>query len=178
MFSLFHGQSAVERGFSVNKETIDNNMLERTIVSRRIICDSVAHTLNQKKMDPKAVYEMEISPGMLKHSRSARNAYKNLLDSYKDQEKRKLKHDSLNEMLKTRAVLKVEKRKLVSFEKEIEKVSKEADTLAMKAERKTDFDLLTESNQKRKRVHELKNELSAVKAKVQKLEEATSGGIL
>ena len=129
-------------------------------------------------MDPKAVYEIEITPGMLKHSRSVRNAYRNFLDSYKDEEKRKLKHHSLNEMQKTRAVLEVEKRKLASFEKEIERVSKEADTLAMKAERKTDLVLLTESNQKRKRVHELKNELSSVKAKVQKLEEATSGGIL
>ena len=149
MFSLFHGQSAVERGFSVNKETIDNNMLERTIVFHRIICARIIiYALSQKKIDPKAVYEIEISPGMLKHSRSARNAYRNFLDSYRDQEKRKLKHDSLNEMQKTRAVLEVEKRKLVSFEKEIEKVSKEADTLAMKAERKTDLVLLTESNQK------------------------------
>ena len=66
----------------------------------------------------------------------------------------------------------------MSLKKEIEKVSKEADALVMKTERKTDLVLLTESNQKRKRVHELKNELSAVKAKVQKLEKATSGGII
>ena len=44
----------------------------------------------------------------------------------------------------------------MSLKKEIEKVSKEADALVMKTERKTDLVLLTESNQKRKRVHELK----------------------
>ena len=60
------------------------------------------------------------------------DVYWNFLVSYKEKEKIKLKHDSVNEAQKTRAVLEVEKKKLMSFEKEIETVSKEADALAMK----------------------------------------------
>ena len=39
---LSHGQAQVERGFSVNKETMTINMLERTLIAKRAICDHLS----------------------------------------------------------------------------------------------------------------------------------------
>ena len=39
VFVFLHGQSFVERGFSVNKLTIDDNMQEKSIVSQRLVYD-------------------------------------------------------------------------------------------------------------------------------------------
>ena len=36
---LSHGQSSVERGFSVNKELERGNMHESTLVARRLVCN-------------------------------------------------------------------------------------------------------------------------------------------
>lgn len=40
---LSHGQASVERGFSVNRETIADNLSQKTLVGRRVIYDHV-HT--------------------------------------------------------------------------------------------------------------------------------------
>ena len=37
---------AIERGFSINKEVLDTNMSEKTIVAQRMICDSVNKELS------------------------------------------------------------------------------------------------------------------------------------
>ena len=42
VFSLFHDQAAIERGFSVNKNCCSVNMIEDTIVAQRIICDTMS----------------------------------------------------------------------------------------------------------------------------------------
>ena len=39
VFVLPHGQASVERGFSLNKSLINDNMSELTIVSQRIVKD-------------------------------------------------------------------------------------------------------------------------------------------
>ena len=38
---LSHGQASVERGFSVNKETIADNLSKKTPVGRHVVCDHV-----------------------------------------------------------------------------------------------------------------------------------------
>ena len=38
---LSHGQASVERGFSVNKETIADNLIQKALVGWRVICDHV-----------------------------------------------------------------------------------------------------------------------------------------
>nr|CAD7603277.1 unnamed protein product [Timema genevievae] len=43
IFTMFHGNSAVERGFSVNKECLVENMKERSLISKRSIY-SVVHS--------------------------------------------------------------------------------------------------------------------------------------
>ena len=63
-----------------------------------------------------------------------------------------------------------EKEKIAASEKQIVKITQEADELAVKAENKNKIQLLSESNVKRKRVDCLKTDLAALKSKVQKLE--------
>ena len=40
---LSHGQAAVERGFSVNKEIEVENMKQQTLIAHRVICDHVTN---------------------------------------------------------------------------------------------------------------------------------------
>ena len=46
MFTLSHGQAAIERGFSINREVLEINMEEKAIVTERMICDSVNKELS------------------------------------------------------------------------------------------------------------------------------------
>ena len=41
VFVLSHGQSHIERGFSVNKEVLQHNMQEKSLISQRLIYDSI-----------------------------------------------------------------------------------------------------------------------------------------
>ena len=38
---LSHGQSFTERGFSINKEVVDDNMKQKSLISQRIVYDTV-----------------------------------------------------------------------------------------------------------------------------------------
>ena len=40
-FVLSHGQSHIERGFSVKKEVLQHNMQEKSLISQRLIYDSI-----------------------------------------------------------------------------------------------------------------------------------------
>ena len=59
VFILSHGQSNIERGFSVNKEVLDDNMTEKSIVSQRLVYDTLASS-NVK------VHEFEVSQELRK----------------------------------------------------------------------------------------------------------------
>ena len=57
---LFHGQSQVERGFSLNKALMNDNMQEKTVVSRRLVKDFM-QTHNLKPFDVKITKELKNS---------------------------------------------------------------------------------------------------------------------
>ena len=75
--------------------------------------------------------------------------YRQFLEEQKADDKKKRKGGSMNEVVQNKALLESEKRKVTSFENNIEKVSGEADLLALKAQRQSKLDLLAESNLKR-----------------------------
>ena len=66
--TLSHGQTSVERGFSVNKPIPNENMKSESIVSRRLIKD---HMLSQK-LQPNTI---NLSNLMLLSVKSARQKY-------------------------------------------------------------------------------------------------------
>ena len=41
IFVLSHGQSFIERGYSVNKQLMDTNMKEKSFLSQRIVYDKI-----------------------------------------------------------------------------------------------------------------------------------------
>ena len=62
------------RGFSINADTVDTNMLEHTVY------DSVAPLLGQKDIyEPKAVSMLDINKDMLKYCRSTHSSRRVLL---------------------------------------------------------------------------------------------------
>ena len=159
----------MERGFSINSDVIEHNMLERTVVAQRRVCDGVASMLQQKGItDPKAVQNITVSKELLHYCRVARGKYQNFLDEQKILKKTQAKSREKEEM---RSFIGLEKKKLDSCVKNIESLRKEADELALKAERKNKLQFICESNEKRKRVSSLMEDADASRAKIRKLED-------
>ena len=65
---------AIEHGFSINKEVLDTNMSEKTIVAQRMICDSVNKELSIE--GSKDVSKIKIDKEMLRYCSKASSAYK------------------------------------------------------------------------------------------------------
>ena len=51
IFVLSHGQSFTERGFSINKEVVDDNMKEKCLISQRIVYDTIQSCYDGKVSD-------------------------------------------------------------------------------------------------------------------------------
>lgn len=170
MFVLSHGQSFVERGFSVNKDTLEVNMQERTLVAHRMICDGVAASLNNEE-GPRDISKLKISEKMISYFRNAKRKYNNFSEEKKieakasnlETEKSSLKND-----------IKKERAGKDVLQKKIERFSKEADNLAQQAESQRKFSLIEESNEMRKRCRECQEELEEREKKIAKLEDHLS----
>ena len=76
---------ALERGFSINKEVLDTNMSEKTIVAQRMICDSVNKELSIE--GSKDVSKIKIDKEMLRYCSKASSAYRVYLSEKRQNEK-------------------------------------------------------------------------------------------
>ena len=65
---LSHGQAQMERGFTINKQLLDDNMCSETLVAQRIVHD---HMLSHN-IKP---YQIEISSRMMELAKNARKSY-------------------------------------------------------------------------------------------------------
>lgn len=110
-FILSHGNASVESGFSVNKHLLVENLLEESLVSQRIICDSIQHL--------GGLGNVNINRNMLTSVRSSRRRYQLYLEKKKDMqsqeekkrvEKRKIEFE-LKELEEKRQKLKIEREK-------------------------------------------------------------------
>ena len=83
IFVLSHGQSDVERGFSVNKEILQDNLQEKYLISQRLIHNTI-HSAEQK------LHDCAMSHALCRSFKSAYLNYKIAFDKAKeDKEKRK-----------------------------------------------------------------------------------------
>ena len=83
IFVLSHGQSDVEREFFVNKEILQCNLQEKSLISQRLIYNTI-HSTEQK------LHDLAISPALYRSCKSAYLNYKITLDKAKeDKEKTK-----------------------------------------------------------------------------------------
>ena len=112
---LSHGNAAVESGFSVNENLLVENLQERSLVSQRVVYDSIRSV--------GGVSHVLIAKDMLKNVRSSNARYKEALE---EQRKLSLKE---NEQLsrKKRATLELktleEKKRKLEETAKIEKAS-------------------------------------------------------
>jgi len=74
-FILSHGQSFTERGFSINQEVIDHNMLEKSFICQRLVYD-VIHNGGSKLSD------FQITPALRKNCLLSSEKYKLELEKY------------------------------------------------------------------------------------------------
>ena len=68
IFVMSHGQSNVERGFSVNKEVLQDNLQAKSLISRRLIYDTLIYTDSE-------LHSFTISPALCKSCKFAFSKY-------------------------------------------------------------------------------------------------------
>ena len=76
---------AIERGFSINKEVLDTNMSEKTIVAQRMISDSGNKELSIE--GSKDVSKIKIDKEMLRYCSKASSTYRVQLSEKRQNEK-------------------------------------------------------------------------------------------
>ena len=97
VFMFSRGQSFTETGFSVNKEVVDYNMEEKSLISQRLVYDAI-HDGNAKLTD------FQITPALRKSCLLSHQQYKQEQRSSTDL-KRKMGHDEISNVKKQRVEL-------------------------------------------------------------------------
>lgn len=161
LLTLSHGQGAVERGYSINKDMLVENLQERSLVALRMVQDAVAG---------QPLHEV-LPRNLVAHCKGARMRYVQYLEDEKkkkDQTANERKRKDLHQEI---ANVNAKRQKIMHS---IETMQKEADEMADRAERKHDFTLLSKSNAYRKSVADKSEELAALKQSLEKLQESLS----
>ena len=100
---MSHAQSHIESGFSVNKEVLQHNMQEKSLISQRLIYDSI------QSRDLK-LHEFVITTDLRKSCKLAHQRYTQELEDSKQQQKQTSK--DLKQKSKFGELEKVKKQKL------------------------------------------------------------------
>ena len=157
VLSLSHGQAAVERGFSINKDICDVNMIQNSIIAHRIICDAVREDASS----------CIITNEMLRYHRAARMKY----DHYLAEERMQAaKSEKQLEAEKLKEEMCAEKKMHPKWEAAAQRLRQEADSLAERAEKERKLTLLTDSNETRKRARQYEQLLEESRTKIKKIE--------
>ena len=102
IFTLSHGQVSVERGFSVNKELLAENLMEESIESQRMVYDHI-------RSADKPITEILITNDLIKSFKLAHGRYTAVLEERKKQCKQTDKN--LKQKLKGEEIAKVKEKK-------------------------------------------------------------------
>ena len=161
VLTLSHGQAAVERGFSYNKEILVETLQELSLISQRQVLDYLQHI-------EKPIPEVPMPNDLLKSCRLAHSRYITALDKKKDEAahesknlKRKLKREEIANVIEKRRVLETT---ISSMESDIE-------TYSLAAEKEQKFELLSKANAFREKVKEKKKTLLDLEKVLVKLTE-------
>ena len=147
---LSQGQASVERGFSINREIEQENMLEWSIVAQRLTYDYVQSV--------GGLLSVPVTKQLLLSAASARQQYM----AHLEEEKRKVKEDSQSR--KRKRVLDeidIAKKKKKRLEADIAELVKSADDFALEAEKTQQMVLVTKSNSLRQTAKRKQEELTA-----------------
>jgi hypothetical protein len=149
---LSHGQAAVERGFSVNKQTEADNMNGDSFVAKRLVLDHLRAVGGICNVD-------NSNKQLLLSCSAARQRYHAYLDEEKKQkeatatgQKRKKIEDEIDGL----------KKKKQAVHADMESLLKAADEFADKAEKAHDLTCIAKSNSLRRAATEKGNEIKTV----------------
>ncbi|KAG8179991.1 hypothetical protein JTE90_007959 [Oedothorax gibbosus] len=150
---LSHGQASVERGFSINKNLLIENLKNETVVAKRVIDDHLKFIGGLK--------EVVITNELVISAAGARQKYMAYLDHQKTQmkvkvcgEKRKLMAETVDEL----------KKKKIRLEKDIKELTKTSEEFSEKAEETSDIGLIAKANALRRHAREKLCELTKYSA--------------
>lgn len=121
---LSHGQASVERGFSVNKEVMVENLKEHSLIAQRIIHDHVNHV--------GGLLNIAYTKELLLSAASARQKYHMYLDEQRRQKQDELRAQKRKGLMEEITEIKAKKSRM---EQELGFLLKSADSNAEKAER-------------------------------------------
>ena len=160
VFVLFHGQAGVERGFSINKEILVENMQKESLISQRIVCD-------QLECYRSSLEDYKIPRELLLRCKSAWRKYDEFLNEEKKkkvvsegQRKRKLIREEIDEIKKKKQNL---RKCIKTLEDDIAKYS-------IEAEEKADLVFLAKANSFRKTKIEKEKTVKALDSALEKLD--------
>ena len=148
LLTLSHGQSQLERGFSVNKDITSTNMAAETLIAFRRVHDGV-----QSLGLP---MEQCITAEMLRQCKFARSHYQFHLHEMKresNETERERKRKAMKEELEQ-----TEKKKK-RLDSTVTSLEREADQLALDAEEQNEMSMLTKSNALRSKAREKKGRI-------------------
>lgn len=104
---LSHGNATVERGFSVNKECLVENLTEESLVAQRLVYDAVLRA--------GGVTKVEITKSMMQYVKSAHGRYVDAMDKKKLQNDEDAKQKQRKrEAEKMRSELEIKRAKLLA----------------------------------------------------------------
>ena len=161
--TLSHGQYCIERGFSINKEHLIENLQEESLMALRTVND---HMLSNN-LTP---VDIQITKGMMDNVKSSRNLYMAALEDRKKAKlddaksrKRKQLSEQIDEIAKKKKVL------MSSIDKDIER----SDVLSLQAEAEKDFSILHTANSLKDLVKKKREELNTLSREEKQLKEKT-----
>ena len=161
IFTVSHGQADIERGFSVNKELLIENMKQKSLVSQRIVCDQLSDYTNQ-------LLKYKIEKKLFLSCKSARMRYENHLrkeSDKKEETQKSKKRKALNDEIVTAKKVRQDLIDCIaSLEADITKYSIEAEKLR-------DFTLLTKANSLRKTITKKEESIKAIDIALKKLDQ-------
>ena len=160
IFTLSHGQASVERGSSVNKKLLVENLMEESIESQRMVYDHI-------RSADKPITEIPITNDLIKSCKLGHIWYTAVLEERKKQckqtdkdLKRKLKGEEIAEM----------KEKKRALESCIQCLEKDIVDYSLAAEKESDLSLLTKANSFRVTVSSKKETLTNLESTLERLD--------
>ena len=149
VFTMFHGQAAIERGFNVNKMTSVVNQLDVTLTSLRMVDDHLkAHHVSAATFPITTELRKMVASSRRKAHEEAKQKDQNNKVTEK-QLKRKVVSEEIEAVVKKKLFL----------EEGIEGLASDRDKLAQEAAKEKDFQLLERSNYLRKTIKKKREEI-------------------
>lgn len=161
LLTLSHGQAAVERGFSINKEVEVENLKQQNLVAQRRVCDHVKNA--------GSILNVELSKELLFSARMARQKYERYLEAEREKRKTEAERNKRKDVLDEIDELKKKKRRT---ESDMADLHSTADKLSEKAESTGKMTFVTQANSLRRTAKDKKDVIGKLERELTgKLEE-------